>query len=960
MEHSKASSSTPLGSSAASSSPDAISQRLMVQCFRELFIKMDVLEESLPAASDSKKNQQDEQSRKQNEQSEWGDFVPLKREEVMELIEGGKKRTQVLQKNQYLNMTVEDTQRETKKRLTTLIRAAKTMQCTDENVSTIENCLTLIFEILHNGLMRNGLKVITSQKGGQLDDLKIISGYLYKDSKESKTGSNEIENNVSGSSYLESLSGIISTLKGKRDSTNNIVFLKALIASILCYFDLNQQESHKHFVELACHVLQFLINECYKLVYPDPRELLYRGTRDDASDAHLRRIQNYFGLNTNEIVEEIEKPPLEGIILTPLEFCQLFRVYSYMVQKALSTAYPFTITINANLLINRVLQEAFLLQAISTQVLKKPNRDIKSILYTSNTDGQKLQSSFYAIILPTIHSECLKVLSSLINAGSEQLLPYINSICQILVTETRNWKSSILIALCDYCNSEPYFEVYKELMRCLTILSSKHGGKTSEKCTRLVLPHLIDIISQFTYFVDSQIFSLPLTQVQQQHAVENYELSSKKKKKKQSTVEEDLVLNPEIFNQFSRIVFITLKAIHHMMNDSSVLITVTRQVDSRYKSTSETENSVVDVLNTIVDFLSCIIGFVSKWHDLDAFFSTSNISIYSASQVRSYHENLIPIIIAMYEALLPSLLSTSSVHTQSPFLSHALLILQKGKSSLVPELVSTCMSGLNVLEGFLHPKSAPLYVPSAESLQHQNATYLDGITKNNLLPSSSSSSDLQSRFSNRLNSLSNSHEEADSDTESIDLDEKMESPLESKSHVAIDEKPMQESKKESKSSKETKQDINKVEKLTKQDKKNAQESRTKQVLAQEVPTSKKRDLQMADVTLAEEKGTTPSKKRDAVTNSSILDKIKEKKSKQRKLESDEDKKVQVKQETPKKTTSQTPPQGSSSKLAPNNAEDFEDAAKFSSESDDDGEDVSNIKLVDNDDIGDVSALDLHF
>nr|CAG4712888.1 unnamed protein product [Naegleria fowleri] len=488
-------------------------------------------------------------------------------------------------------------------------------------------------------------------------------------------------------------------------------------------------------------------------------------------------------------------------------------------------------------------------------------------------------------------------------------------------------------------------------MRCLTILASKHGGKTSEKCTRLVLPHLIDIISQFTYFVDHQIFSLPLTQVQQQHAVENYELSSKKKKKKQNTIEEDLVLNPEIFNQFSRIVFVTLKAIQHLMNDSSVLITVTRQVDSRYKSTSETENSVVDVLNTIVDFLSSIIGFVSKWHDLDAFFSTSNISIYSASQVRSYHENLIPIIIAMYEALLPSLLSTSSVHTQSPFLSHALIILQKGKSSLIPELVSTCMTGLNVLEGFLHPKSAPLYVPSAESVQQQNAS-LDSTMKNSLL-SSSSSSDIQSRFSNRLNTLSNSHEE-DGDDESVDLDEKMESPLETKLQIVLDKKPTQ-----VESIKETQQ----VEKPSKQEKKKAQEELLpKQETTKEMLTSKKRELS----TEASEEKSAQSKKRDAVTSSSILDKIKEKKNKQRKVDlSDEDKKrdAQVTQQEvcfgPKKTTTQTP-SSSMTKYVQDNSENFEDATKFSSESDDDGEDISNIKLVDNDEIGDVSALDLHF
>ncbi|EFC40511.1 predicted protein [Naegleria gruberi] len=917
-------------STSLNASSDGNSQKLLIQSFRDLFSKIDNLESTLDESVLSSSTQKQPKIEKKESEA-WGEFVPLKKEDILEILDGGKKRTQVLQKQQYQTLNFEDVQRETKKRLNMLIKCVKAMEnASDKNYASIEDCLTLIFEILHNGLLRNGLKVITTQKGGPFDDLKSISSYLCKEITKEKS-INELENTVAGTSYLESLSGLISTLKGKREQTNNIVFLKAMVASVLCYFETNQQEAHKSFIELTCHVLQFLINECYKLIYPDPRDLLYGGRKDDIADAHLEHIQKIFNLNPSNKDSE-EPAPLEDTILSPLEFCQLFKVYSTMLQRALTTAYPFTLNINTQLLINRVLQEAFLLQAISTQVLQKPNKEIRSILYTTTTDGTKLQSSFYAVILPTIHSECLKSLSALINLGGEQLLPYMNSICQILVTETRNWKSSMLIALCDYCNSEPYFEVYKELMRCLSIMTAKHGAKVSEKCTQVVLPHLVDIISQFTHFVDHQVFSLPLTQLQQQNHVENYELSLKKKKKKKvMKVEDDLILNPEIFSQYSRVVFVTLKCIQHMMNNTSVLVSTTRQVDSsRYRSASEAENSVVDVLSTLVDFITNSLGFINKWHELDEFFSTSNISIYSASQVKSYHEDLIPIITAMYDALVPSLLSTSSVHTQSPFTTIALNALQRGKSSAIPEIVSSSMMGLNIFESFLHPKSAPLYVPSAESVNESSV---------NSRKSQIHENDSQSRFANRLMSLSENQESEDEEEEQAEEESSQEEQMQDDEEEQ--EKPVKEVLKAA--SKAVEGRLNKLKhvlKNTKEDDEEEQEEPVKEVLKAASTAVEGRLNKLKDVlkkTKEVEKEPESSKKR---TVSEVTEKP-EQKTKQRMVE------------TPKKSTLKLP----ETKYNNTDKEDFEDAAHFSS---DDEVDTENINLVDDSEIGDVSGLDLHF
>jgi hypothetical protein len=107
----------------------------------------------------------------------------------------------------------------------------------------------------------------------------------------------------------------------------------------------------------------------------------------------------------------------------------------------------------------------------------------------------------------------------------------------------------------------------------------------------------------------------------------------------------------------------------------------------------------IDMVPQLTDLITLLIGILKYWND--------------------YREvmDINALVVHFYQLLEAALLFTSNVNGQSPFINICISLLRNGISSGIQSISSVCKVTLNIIETNLHPRSAPLYIPHAETVE---------------------------------------------------------------------------------------------------------------------------------------------------------------------------------------------------------------------------------------------------
>lgn len=249
--------------------------------------------------------------------------------------------------------------------------------------------------------------------------------------------------------------------------------------------------------------------------------------------------------------------------------------------------------------------------------------------------------------------------------------------------------------LINVSTSKETANVFEECVKAVTCAIDSFGPCVSSSLCQPLLPILYDQLSKFHHSC-IKVLSTGDAITDAENLLENFTLGKKKRKAK-------LISNSSrhaliSFPNFVKMSSLTLKTIRRIMSDTRVFIT------NIAPSSREGEN-VVDILSHTIDLTSVMIASLSLWHEQ-----------HSQRKKSHYHTLTTPLIVEMYDALLWTLLSTCNVDTQSPFLPHVVDLLRRGAATSIPDMVSVCNKGLLIMDSFLHPRAAPLYIPPAESI----------------------------------------------------------------------------------------------------------------------------------------------------------------------------------------------------------------------------------------------------
>jgi hypothetical protein len=107
----------------------------------------------------------------------------------------------------------------------------------------------------------------------------------------------------------------------------------------------------------------------------------------------------------------------------------------------------------------------------------------------------------------------------------------------------------------------------------------------------------------------------------------------------------------------------------------------------------------VDMVPQLTDLISLLIGILKYWND---YRDIMDVNV---------------LIVHFYQLLESALLFTSNVNGQSPFINICIALLRNGIQSGIQSIACVCKVTLNIIETNLHPRSAPLYIPHAETVE---------------------------------------------------------------------------------------------------------------------------------------------------------------------------------------------------------------------------------------------------
>eukprot|EP01080_Neovahlkampfia_damariscottae_P008524 gene8524-348_t len=107
----------------------------------------------------------------------------------------------------------------------------------------------------------------------------------------------------------------------------------------------------------------------------------------------------------------------------------------------------------------------------------------------------------------------------------------------------------------------------------------------------------------------------------------------------------------------------------------------------------------IDLIPKLTELTSILINLLKSWNDY------KNII------------NINDLVVDFYELLQSTLLYTSTINTQSPFINISISLFRIGILSGIQSISSISKKSLNLIETNLHPRSAPLYIPHAETIE---------------------------------------------------------------------------------------------------------------------------------------------------------------------------------------------------------------------------------------------------
>lgn len=313
-------------------------------------------------------------------------------------------------------------------------------------------------------------------------------------------------------------------------------------------------------------------------------------------------------------------------------------------------------------------------------------------------------------------------------------------------------------------------QLYSEITRCISLMCQTYGAGVSQRLAQRVLPMLLEQL-QLQYY---GAFRTMVSERDKRSAtLDSFSerLMNKKTKKKRKRDEAEKALqeyhiSQKEYEMLLEMTLLTLVTVNDIMVSCRVFVTSGR--------------GMMEVLACLADLIVFLVAHLEEW------FEQHTRSILH-NNTRPVNE-LQPVIEQMYDCLLSCLLATSSVNSQSPFIVQATRLFRKGASSYLPQLVSKCTMALNVLESHLHPRSAPLYIPSSETV---HTMFLNAISHKTKLstgfsslhsfvaPSASSTSFKQSRFEDNIDADISMDEDSGDD----DYEEKMTRKVETTTRV---------------------------------------------------------------------------------------------------------------------------------------------------------------------------------
>eukprot|EP01027_Heterolobosea_sp_BB2_P013760 GEZU01019809.1.p1 GENE.GEZU01019809.1~~GEZU01019809.1.p1 ORF type:complete len:890 (+),score=239.30 GEZU01019809.1:104-2671(+) len=410
--------------------------------------------------------------------------------------------------------------------------------------------------------------------------------------------------------------------------------------------------------------LHELLDYCYNLIDQDfkfvPKSTEVISFLESNADVFGRKSRN----------EQQQSTKRNTSILTSGDFVRLFKSFSTALQRCLTQSYTFAVPIDVQAFLELVSRALFLSE------VAKPRNKIDN----------RLDSSSYLTILPFIHQFSVKTLSALILSCRDNLLPFANVICDMLVQEMK---------ACSTKTAQQSLPTYREICRCVTFALNAWGPCVYQRLCDKIIPRLITDITSLEGYMNGVAEMLYRTHHATTVELEALDSSvSKKKAKKKARLEKD---SDEFIGTA------VAPATSASLTAAKVLPTEALQIVYHAATT----------LHAILESCGSCIPF--KYTHQIAGSIVASLTIWITKDPNNPQYAALAAV--LYQTLLSTLLASRAVYTQSGFMADAINLFKGGVEIQIPKVSSVCLLALNACEAYLHPRAAPLYIPPAETIE---------------------------------------------------------------------------------------------------------------------------------------------------------------------------------------------------------------------------------------------------
>lgn len=343
--------------------------------------------------------------------------------------------------------------------------------------------------------------------------------------------------------------------------------------------------------------------------------------------------------------------PRNKATLSPKEFVRLFEMACSTLQRCLTFSYSFSVTIKPLAFLHRIVTALGFLPSQTPRTWP---------------DGL-LTADDYHVVLPHIHLHALRLLAAFLMCGRDHLVPYANTICAMLVRETK------LVHLRNTVLYTSVASLHREISRCVVLCLDVWGSCIYTQLCENIVPHLLASVSK----LEAAITAAPSPS-----KVVNKTPPTKKRKTARDDVDAAAVSNHDEITTLTPdmllVAVVSSRTISSVLRTCGGLLPLTQH-------------------DTISQTIVRAVELILTREPTNPQFSTA----------------LLP---ALLRALLDCVLASRMAYTQSRHLAAAVHLFQAGMETRIPQICEVCSLALEVLEAYLHPRASPLYVPPAENL----------------------------------------------------------------------------------------------------------------------------------------------------------------------------------------------------------------------------------------------------